>query len=819
MNACVHGCAWFKKNSRHLFACAILLVGPKAFTANLLIYGADVPPRLQSRITELVSMTGETRVVSDSSSAVGGDWVLAIGESGVVRESISRAELKGRGPEGFIVRSSSSGGVTTLVADGNPARGERLKMNRGVAFAAYELLQQAGFRFNHPMDPQAPRSLSLAHAVNVSESPRWPVRGLHVHTQHQIELTHVLNGWGPNGPADTAGFNALTKDWDLFCEWMIAHRQNTVEWFLLASKDTPNFNDSPERLQRLSRLVKMSHAWGLITGIDVGIVFEQQNAWRLLRSKKKTAEQEEAEIRSREQWLFKADFDFLDVEAGFQEFRAPDDQRSIAWLNAITEEAARLGRKAQVKIHVSQDQHAKHFVDPDTHQPMNFNFLPHFADSRLAVLPHTVQIYGLDDPAPTYGNSSFSEIRRFMSMEAGGRDVIYYPEAAYWCSYDVDVPLFLASYGERRVHDLRLIAADENAGRMGRGALAGSRIQGQLLFSSGFEWGYWLNNLVAMHAAWNPHMEALSDSEAYAITLREALRTNSPVIPLLVDQAKAEDDLLIHGRVNGKDPKQIERLTGIAYLAGQETWDELNSWVADRFHKDGMLTQPSRAGFVFRSKLNVNGIDYLKDVAPLLGAMSSRFGALAERYEKVAGTSAEATELAQAARMMALRSDQLVALYQAHAYKPLKKSEDWRNARVAEARAAVDRAEEIMRAREKKYRVDARLIRGWGNSPTNYGYGYLWTAHSLMWWYRDEGSALKMRKNFCFMNIVNPADNVFAKGQKTFIYKVLKFISAVPLFGALNECLSPSKSEPNPRARVRGRGLLERNDAESLGAI
>jgi hypothetical protein len=39
--------------------------------------------------------------------------------------------------------------------------------------------------------------------------------------------------------------------------------------------------------------------------------------------------------------------------------------------------------------------------------------------------------------------------------------VVYYGETAYWVSVDLDVPLFLPLYGERRLHDLRLIAQQE----------------------------------------------------------------------------------------------------------------------------------------------------------------------------------------------------------------------------------------------------------------------------------------------------------------------------------------------------------------------
>ena len=53
-----------------------------------------------------------------------------------------------------------------------------------------------------------------------------------------------------------------------------------------------------------------------------------------------------------------------------------------------------------------------------TAYPLNFNFLPHFADARLGVMPHTVQHYALDDPAPTYGNEDFHHMREFLQEEA-----------------------------------------------------------------------------------------------------------------------------------------------------------------------------------------------------------------------------------------------------------------------------------------------------------------------------------------------------------------------------------------------------------------
>jgi hypothetical protein len=153
------------------------------------------------------------------------------------------------------------------------------------------------------------------------------------------------------------------------------------------------------------------------------------------------------------------------------------------------------------------------------------------------VLPHTVQHYGFDDPAPTYGNQDFSFMYDFLRLEAGRRDVLWNPETAYWVSFDIDVPLWLPLYAERRLHDLRRLAADEDAGRLGDATHPGARLQGQVTFSSGWEWGNWLSDLVAARAAFDPELTASSDAEALIVNILDAVGLGSSV----VDCLKAHD--------------------------------------------------------------------------------------------------------------------------------------------------------------------------------------------------------------------------------------------------------------------------------------
>lgn len=91
----------------------------------------------------------------------------------------------------------------------------------------------------------------------------------------------------------------------------------------------------------------------------------------------------------------------------------------------------------------------------------------------------------------------------FTFLEAGKRDVIYHGETAYWVDYDINVPLFLPVYSYGRLYDLRKIAHQE--------LQENKKIQGQMNFDSGWEWGNWLNDVITARSAWNPHMESEMD--------------------------------------------------------------------------------------------------------------------------------------------------------------------------------------------------------------------------------------------------------------------------------------------------------------------
>jgi hypothetical protein len=793
----------------------------------------NVPVTVRERITSLVRASAAGVPVEsappDRDHFAPGDHVLAVGDVAAARLLVSDDEARTILPEGFILRSGERDGARLLVSRGTDAaqKAKYERPNRGTLYGAYAALEEIGFGFLHPLAPTVPARIALPSAtVDRKESPHWHVRGLHLHTQHPIELANVLNGWGDHGPGDAAGFAATLPEWDRFLEWMVANRQNRVDWSLLEAGSWKDFSESAERQRRLGEAVAHAHAYGIDAGVDTPISQQQQHAFRLVTATGDPAA-ELASIRRRVGWLMKAGFDFLSTENGTTEFTHADPNRMLAWMNEVTRTMREDhdGRPATIKIHCSTGQTADGFTDPETGGPLNVNMLPHYADPGLGVMPHTVQHYGLDDPAPTYGNDSFDYMRKFLQAEVGRREVVWHPETAYWVSFDVDVPLFLPLYAERRVHDLRLLADDERAGRMGRGEHAGKRMDGQITFSSGWEWGYWLNDVVTARAAWNPHTEAPSDEAATRAILDEALRVfgdaKGPIVASILGWMKDERELLIYGRVDGKSPQSLISRNAQAYLQGWETFDDI-ALLARKIPGQPIPlhpTQPDHLGLVEMRNPIHGGPGYSREVAPMLTATEAILSRRARELEAASAAVPEgsakelARELSDAGRITALRAIQVHGLYDYvdlyfASLNPFSSAADRERAeRLRVARSALDQAARIVAERERHYRVPVARIASWGNNPTAYEFGYLWTVHSLFFWWRDEGKAVDAPLSPCYQNIINPADVAAGEGSLVDgLRLVRKVFDGVPGLGSITDCVAEARHEPTfPQDGLRSR--------------
>ena len=648
---------------------------------------------------------------------------------------------------------------------------------------AYHVLKKVGYRFWHPFEPVWPSELSLSELRPGRFSGYLNSRGFSHHTMHPLEMTHVLNGWGPGGPEDKAGWEALLPEYELYLEWLVAQNQNKFEWVLLEKSDWADFSRSPERQDRIKTLVERAHAWGITIGIDAPLVLEQQNGWRLIPKPGNLAS-DLSQLEDSLDWLNQAGFDFITTEMGASEFHNGGDRQMLRLLNHATAYLAEKYHKDfYSKVHISSGQYAPHFQDPENGGPLNFNFLPYYADPRLGVMPHTVQIYALDDPAPTYGRQDFSDMRRFMNFSSGTRKQIWYPETAYWVNYDIHVPLFLPVYARQRMHDLWLLAQDQ------------VQLEGQIVFSSGFEWGYWLNDLITAQAAWAPGFEHQCEAEAMRSLLWNEFApfasAQADLTQLLLDTMEVQYRLLIQGKVD-ELPNTIVKRNGMAYLAGQDTWSQMSDMIRSLGLK-GFQTQPDRYTYAEIQNDPQSAARFRKDVYPLILAMESEFNALSQRAQSLESQIPLAVrsyyqELADGLQMNAWRAREVRLLFDASLAGLYH--ENGRRADLLEmTHQTLIAASQLSLKRSADFRADTERLAGWHKNPTAYHYGYLWPAKNLYYWWRDFVQVSTQNQNPCLMNIIDPLEialpNPDSDPRRDFVRML------APL--GLNDCLFPEE--------------------------
>ncbi|CAE7780907.1 unnamed protein product [Symbiodinium sp. CCMP2592] len=617
--------------------------------------------------------------------------VVTLGSVPDARTLVSDAEVAALTTDSFLLRARNESGRMLVVCAG--------RTRRAVGFAFYEFLQRLGFGFLHPLKPVIPKAATLrAFHLDVHETPRWSFRGTHYHTQHPLELTNFLNGYDALGSTDDRErWREAWAAWEDFLEWMLAQKQNYLEWMLLADRasDKVGFETSAERRDRLQLVVEAAHGLGLEVGVDVPLTLKQQHALNLLPRPSRDREENEAQVRERVRWLLSCGFDHLGTELGSTEFTRGLDALELTRLLNVTQEALGSSRLL-VKNHCSTQQHAEGFQDPrpgKQGEALNFNYLNYFADAKIVSMPHTVQAYSLTDPAPTYGNANFSDLREWTAfLLQQGRPVVFYPETAYWVNYDISVPLFLAPlYASDRLEDADTLDAMP----------AAAPLLGQMNFESGWQWGYWLANSVQALVAWRRPRAGLTGA------FRQLFRflptaTRQALTELLLDFAAAQRQLLVEGRrgdgtrtqpAPGAGPGSA---TGIAYLQGSEGLSDLAS-LAARYLGEG-APQPDRLHFqelwretppasVRLLRLLGEGIAaawpfsggalrsarrawFQEELWPLLRESNATFSALAARFAALVALPASPShrevlqDLADSAQLLALRCSQVLTLYE-----------------------------------------------------------------------------------------------------------------------------------------------------------
>lgn len=715
-----------------------------------------------------------------------------------------------------MVRSNCTSTSCTIAVNGNAAPSPlHHKVNVGVYYGAYALLEHLGFSFLHPLVQVVPSSVqfSAKHPPIALESrPRWPIRGEHYHSMHPLEFTELFNGFDSmydNGTVQA--WDTMVPEFSQYCEWLIANGQNRLEWVLLYAEEWSEFAWSETRRERLESLIHIAHQWGISVGADVPIALVQQHSWCLSCGMPPNASSVHHTIydvfQTHIDWIMDAGFDFLSSESGTTEFTNPGCKEMLNWMNAVNDYVeSKHGKRMYIKCHCSRGQTCPGFASPlFPGKDIDFNFLPFYANSTLGIYPHTVQIYNFTQPAPTYGNTNFSYMLDFLVLEMGKRDVVYQGETAYWVNYDIDVPLFLPIYGYNRVSDLRAIARKESSSK---------KMKGQMNFQSGWTWGYWLNDVMALRAAWNPQIE-MSENDAIRHFLSPLERAfgeavGPKVVDAMIELIEVQKELLVYGKYSPTlEVESVVKRNGIAYIEGWDTWAQLEALLSQVGGSSDLSTQPIR--------MSIEGVrdplakpSYTKEVKPLLQAMKSRLQSICDELDQVDDHGEIPNEEAKklfhqihaSMSMTCLRSTQVLALYNYASTWLTPHNVSMREEQLSIAHDAILKATSIVREQESNYAVPLQRIAFWGRpQPTAYNYGYVWTVHSLYYMWRDYGRVLdKSAESIlspCYLNIINPLNVAIGDGLwQNITDELYKLFDKVKYVDFVADCLEGPKKEP-----------------------
>ena len=340
-------------------------INGKVFKEVYYEFGANLGTVIPERVLDHLRSTGvQVSPYSDDiiPSLSDSSLVLSLGNAALSQVAVSLHDVT---DEGFRVETiSQDSGSTLLACDGLPINPGTRKfaldvndIHLGAAYCAYATLELLGFAFLHPLSPYTPPQLTLTQPVSRTENPYWEKRTWHIHTQHPLEFTDVLNGYDipmfsreggvskcPPG-MHCESWESMFETLDGLFEWLVANRQNRVEVLLLGNAKWEKWNNlttGTVRWSRLQQINRRSHAFGILIGADIPLANLQQHGMAMVSMRDNLTTQTK-DIQDTVDWALEADFDFISTESGLSEFTKPTCELMLQLFEVFTERGMAMG--------------------------------------------------------------------------------------------------------------------------------------------------------------------------------------------------------------------------------------------------------------------------------------------------------------------------------------------------------------------------------------------------------------------------------------------------------------------------------------------
>lgn len=564
----------------------------------------------------------------------------------------------------------------------------------GKQYALYAALEGLGYRFVHPRYTKIPAVFLSATELGRDFSPDVKKRrGLHLHTLHPIETLYDF--WIPSEANLEGGKRAI--------DFLIKNRGNYLQWCALDDivKD-PSLVPAWQAHTRALNQFAGSH------GVDTGIAIQLfgmsnlQNAFDLIDD---TTGDPVPEIERRLH-LILDDNGFDSIALSFGEFFGADPARFVAEVNTAYAAMQRVqpGVEVTAAIHVGNYDNLR--IDFMGERQLYY-FLVRYADPAIVPWVHTTMYFNLyEDAGLAYLHEQFDEHRAYLEgrIRAGQR-VGYYPESAYWVAFDINIPTFVPLYVRSRHLDLKRIAET-------------GPLDDHVLFSSGWEWGYWLTDAMTVRMSYSLPAN-WSDSTDELFAAWGANGTNAKEIVRRL--AESQHQALI-----------IDRLA--AYVASRDQ-------IIDTGDRLGIFSQPDRPEFSEILTMTTVQRDAFKtNVLAKFPAHLSELVATEALAQDLPTDDPVMVELKDGAEITAARVRFIHALYAA----TVAHAEGASTTELLQrAETELAKAETIVaRRRRALWDPDPRSILRDTPNPTFYQYGYLREGDTLCFWKRERAQAL-----------------------------------------------------------------------------